>query len=107
MKILQTFPPNRLLPSYFLPQGISSDLYHSVTALILYCWMAPAGSTFFGQTLVHSPLNVHRQMPSCYERTSRRSSAPWSRDSLLERGAGAMAAGLMKRWSRPTTGHAA
>src|SRR5262249_3375280 len=99
--------PDRLLNSYFLLQGISSDLYHSVTALILYCWMAPAGSTFFGQTLVHSPLNVQPQMPSCCERTSRRSLAPWSRVSLLYRWASAMAAGPMKCWSRPTTGHAA
>src|SRR6266851_7340125 len=45
--------------------------------------MAPAGSTCLGQTRVQSPTNVQPQIPSCCERMSRRSFAPWSRESML------------------------
>jgi len=44
------------------PRGSTNDFTHSSAALSLYCWIAPAGSTCFGQTRVHSPTNVH---PRC------------------------------------------
>src|SRR5205807_9995897 len=40
----------------------SSDLNQWTTPESLYCWMAPAGSTSFGQAFVHSPTNVHCHM---------------------------------------------
>src|SRR5262249_46366851 len=82
-------------------QGRSSDLTQRVALVSLYCWMAPAGSTCLGQTFVHSPTNVHCQMPSCSERIFSRSAAPRSRESMLYRWARAMAAGPMKLGSSP------
>src|SRR5207249_2793568 len=64
-------------------QGIRKDLNRSIVAVSLYCWMAPVGSTCLGQTFVHSPTKVHPQMPSCWARTSMRSPAPSSRESML------------------------
>src|SRR5712692_2713316 len=61
--------------AHLVPQGRSKDLNQWTAPASLYCWMAPAGSTFFGQTFVHSPTNVHCQMPSWPERISRRSAA--------------------------------
>src|SRR6266849_1050855 len=40
------------------PEGRSIDLKHWVEAVNLYCWMAPAGSTWLGQNSVHSPTKV-------------------------------------------------
>src|SRR5262245_28905020 len=65
------------------PHGRSRDFTHWVAPVSLYCWIAPAGSTCFGHTFVHSPTNVHCQMPSWSDRMWRRSAAPWSRESML------------------------
>src|SRR5213593_1812575 len=71
------------LGPHLAPRGSIKDLNQSATPVSLYCWMAPAGSTFFGHTFVHSPTKVHSQIPSLPERSSRRSAAPWSRESML------------------------
>src|SRR2546428_472996 len=83
-----TVPPGMVqgvagLRPHLAPRGRSKDLNQSATPASLYCWMAPAGSTFFGHTFVHSPTKVHSQIPSLPERSSRRSAAPWSRESML------------------------
>src|SRR5712692_1918448 len=65
------------------PLGMTKDFTQSSTAISLYCWIAPAGSTCLGQTRVHSPTNVHPQTPSGWASTAIRSSAPWSRESML------------------------
>src|SRR5208337_3952513 len=63
--------------------GVTNDFSQSNTAAILYCWIAPAGSTCLGQTRVHSPTNVHPQTPSGWANIAVRSAAPWSRESML------------------------
>ena len=45
------------------PRGRKNDFIESTAAVSLYRWIAPAGSTCFGQTLVHSPTNVQPQIP--------------------------------------------
>src|SRR5262249_43310392 len=88
------------------PRGRKNPLSHSSVAVSLYRWMAAAGATFFGQTLVHSPTNVQPQTPSCVERMSSRSLAPSSRESRLYRWARAIAAGPRNFGSSPYTRHA-
>src|SRR5207244_7323297 len=87
--------------AHFAPRGIKKDLYRSMVAVSLYCWIAPAGSTCLGQTCVHSPTNVHPQIPSCWASTSMRSCAPSSRESMLKRCASAIAAGPLNPGSSP------
>src|SRR5207302_7639488 len=69
--------------THFAPRGIKKDLNRSMVAVSLYCWIAPAGSTSLGQTWVHSPTNVHPQLPSSWASTSILPSAPSSLDSML------------------------
>src|SRR5262249_56963615 len=68
---------------YFPPRGRSQDSHHSLVFCTFACWIAPAGSTFLGQTLVHSPTKVHSQMPSLLATTSALSSLAPSRESRL------------------------
>src|SRR6266567_5124886 len=86
--VLRSQPPSRVgvgNPKSKIqnPKFQSSDLNQWTTPESLYCWMAPAGSTSFGQALVHSPTNVHCHMPSCSEIMPIRSADPSSRESLL------------------------
>jgi len=62
--------------AHFEPHGNNMDLNQSVALAILYSWIAPAGSTFLGHTLVHSPTNVQPHIPSCSFKTAIRSAAP-------------------------------
>src|SRR5688500_17716318 len=73
----------RQVSCVFAPRGSTSDFAQSIAAVSLYRWMAPAGSTCFGHTSVHSPTNVHPQMPSCCDRICMRSALPSSRESRL------------------------
>src|SRR5207249_9011578 len=86
---------------YLFPHGSSTDLYQSIVPETLACWMAPAGSTCFGQTTEHWPTKVHSQTPSLLETIWARSSVAPSRESRLYRCASAIAAGPTNAGSRP------
>src|SRR5437868_5339461 len=55
-------------------RGSTHDNHQSCVFCTLACWMAPAGSTFLGQTRLHSPMKVHSQIPSVLATTSARAS---------------------------------
>src|SRR5712691_10930340 len=78
----------------------------SAPSILILC-SASTGSTFFGQTVEHSPTNVQSKAPASLVKTSSLSRAPSSLESRLYLFPRAAAAGPMNSLSPAKTGHAA